>query len=58
MAPPRNGNGKMFVDKQNEYLQRKKEDKKNRVKYLKRKVKLGTATKKDREELRVLQEKK
>ena len=45
----------MFKDKQNEYLQRKKEEKKNRVKYLRKKVKLGTATKEDKEKLKALE---
>ena len=44
----------MFIDKQNEYLQRKKEEKKNRVKYLRRKVKLGTATEENKKELKNL----
>ena len=47
----------MFKDKQNEYLQRKKEEKKNRMKYLRRKVKLGTATEEEKEELKVLEKK-
>ena len=54
---PYTGNGKMFTDKQNEYLQRKKEEKRNRLKYLRRKVKLGTATKKDKDELKDLENK-
>ena len=57
MAPTRNGNAKMFIEKQNEYLQRKKEEKKNRLKYLRRKVRLGTSTKKDLEELKELEKK-
>ena len=57
MAPPRNGNAKMFIDKQNEYLQRKKEKENNRLKYLRKKVRLGTSTKKDLEELKYLENK-
>ena len=48
---PYTGNGKMNGTKQKEYQERKKEEKKNRVKYLRRKVKLGTATKEDKKEL-------
>ena len=57
MAPPRNGNAKMYIDRQNEYLQRKKEEKKNRLKYLRRKLRLGTSTKKELEELKKLEKK-
>ena len=52
---PRDGSGKMFIDRQNEYLHRKKAAKKDRMKYLRRKVKLGTATEKDKEELKKLE---
>ena len=45
------GNGKMFIDKQNEYLQRRKEMKRNSVKYLQRKVKQGKATEEEKMEL-------
>ena len=51
------GHGKMFSTKQNEYLQRKKKEKENRAKYLRKKVKQGKATKKDKEELKVLEKK-
>ena len=49
------GNGKLFSVKQRAYLDRKKEQKKNRAKYLRRKVKQGKATKKDKEELKSLE---
>ena len=52
---PRNGNAKMFIDRQNEYLQRKKEAKKNRLKYLRKKVKQGKATKEEKKELKELE---
>ena len=48
---PRDGNEKMFIEKQNDYLQRKKEKVKNRIKYLKKKVKAGTATPDEKNEL-------
>ena len=51
------GNGKLFSDKQKDYLQRKREEKRNRTKYLRRKVKQGKATKKEMEELKVLEKK-
>ena len=54
---PYTGNGKLFIEKQNDYLQKKKEEKKNRLKYLRRKVKQGTATKKNKEELKYLEKK-
>ena len=54
---PYTGNGKMFSEKQKDYLQRKRAEKRNRVKYLKRKVKLGKATKKEKEELKDLETK-
>ena len=54
---PYTGNGKMFKDKQKEYRQRLKMEEKNRLKYLRKKVKRGTATKKDKEELKVLENK-
>ena len=49
------GDGKMFKDKQKEYRQRVKMEEKNRLKYLRKKVRKGTATKKDKEELKVLE---
>ena len=52
---PRNGDAKMYIDRQNEYLQRKKEVKKNRLKYLRKKVKKGTATKEEKKELKDLE---
>ncbi len=54
---PYNGNGKMYIAKQNDYLQRKRNKKENRIKYLTKKVKLGTATKKDMEDLKDLKKK-
>ena len=51
------GNGKLFSVKQQDYLKKKKEEKRNRAKYLQRKVKQGKATKKDKEELKVLEKK-
>ena len=51
------GNGKLFSVKQKDYLERKKEKKRNRAKYLQRKVKQGKATKKEKEELKVLENK-
>ena len=48
---PYTGNGKMYIDKQNEYLQRKMEAKRNRVKYLRRKFKQGKASDEERKEL-------
>ena len=54
---PYTGNGKMFKDKQKDYRQRLKMEEKNRLKYLRKKVKRGTATKKDKEELKVLENK-
>ena len=47
----------MYIEKQNDYLRRKKNKKENRIKYLTKKVKLGTATKKDVEELKNLKKK-
>ena len=47
----------MFKDKQKEYQQRRHEKEKNRVKYLRRKVKLRTATKEEKKELKVLEKK-
>ena len=52
---PRDGNAKMFIDRQNEYLQRKKDTKKNRMKYLRKKVKQGTATNQEKKELKELE---
>ena len=52
---PRNGDAKMYIDRQNEYLQRKKEVRKNRLKYLRKKVKKGTATKEEKKELKDLE---
>ena len=54
---PYTGNCKMYIEKQNDYLRRKKNKKENRIKYLTKKVKLGTATKKDVEELKNLKKK-
>ena len=54
---PQTGNGKMFITKQKDYLERKKEGKKNRLKYLRRKVKMGTATKKEKKELKDMEKK-
>ena len=54
---PRDGNGQMFKDKKKEYRQRRDEKEKNRVKYLRRKVKLRTATKEEKKELKVLEKK-
>ena len=50
---PRNGNAKMYIEieKQNDYLQRKKEKVKNHIKYLKKKMKAGTATPDEKKEL-------
>ena len=48
---PQTGNAKMFINRQNEYLQRKKKAKKNCLQYLQRKVKKGTATSKEKKEL-------
>ena len=44
---PQNSNAKMYIKKQNDYLQRKK----NHMKCLKKKVKAGTATPDKKEEL-------
>ena len=52
---PRNGNGMMFIDKTNVYLKKKKEKKDRRKKYLRQKVKQGTATPEDRKELKELE---
>ena len=54
---PRDGSSKMFKDKQMEYRRRKEEKEKDRLKYLRRKVKLRTATKEDKKELKVLEKK-
>ena len=51
---PRNGNAKMYIEKQNDYLQRKNKKVKNRIKYLKKKVKAGTATPDEKKELQNL----
>ena len=48
---PYTGNGKKYIEKQNEYLQRKREPKRNRVKYLRGKVKQGKASDEERKEL-------
>ena len=55
--PQYTGNGKMYSEKQNEYLERKKKVEKDRKKYLRRKVKLGTATPDEKEELANLEAK-
>ena len=52
---PYTGNGKMFIEKQNDYLRRIQEVKKNRVKYLKKKVKQGKASAEEKVELATLQ---
>ena len=49
--------GKMFLEKTNVYLQRQKKKVKEHEKYLPRKVKLGTATPDEREELANLEAK-
>ena len=54
---PYTGHGKMFNEKTNEYLQRKKKKEKERKKTLRRKVKLGTATPDEKKELANLEAK-
>ena len=54
---PYTEDGKMCYEKTNVYLQRKKKKEKDRKKYLQRKVKLGTATPDEREELANLEAK-
>ena len=44
----------MYIEKQNDYLQRKNKKVKNRIKYLKKKVKAGTATPDEKKELQNL----
>ena len=48
---PCNGNAKMYIEKQKDYLQRKKEKGKNHFKYLKKKVQAGTTTLVEKKEL-------
>ena len=54
---PYTEDGKMFHEKTNVYLQRQKKKEKEHEKYLQRKVKLGTATPDEREELANLEAK-
>ena len=54
---PYTGHGKMFSEKTNEYLQRKKKKDKERKKTLRKKEKLGTITPDERKELASLEAK-